>query len=262
MIAMVSGVVAAREADSLVVQTDGGVGYRVTVPAGVYGDLKIKGGLDPVTQQPMPGGVILPGGTYTFCNVQVASRGTILVQSASQIRIAGNLKLARGAYLGPAATSQITSSAIGVFVGGTRVKFGGTSTVLAQTCAPFAKCGVGGGNHAGGLWCEAVRIRNAHFSPVSPPGCTVACDDGNDCTSDACSGATCLNIPQNGTGCLINGVTPGICSQGTCLLNPTTTIPPGSIRAAMPSNQGPRPSTSTAASEVTGTSRSPGRGRR
>ena len=35
MIAMVSGVVAAREADSLVVQTDGGVGYRVTVPAGV-----------------------------------------------------------------------------------------------------------------------------------------------------------------------------------------------------------------------------------
>jgi len=35
MIAMVSGVVAAREGDSLVVHTDGGVGYRVTVPAGV-----------------------------------------------------------------------------------------------------------------------------------------------------------------------------------------------------------------------------------
>jgi Holliday junction DNA helicase RuvA len=35
MIAMVSGVVAARETDSLVVQTDGGVGYRVTVPTGV-----------------------------------------------------------------------------------------------------------------------------------------------------------------------------------------------------------------------------------
>jgi Holliday junction DNA helicase RuvA len=35
MIAMVSGVVGGREADSLVVQTDGGVGYRVTVPAGV-----------------------------------------------------------------------------------------------------------------------------------------------------------------------------------------------------------------------------------
>ena len=35
MIAMVSGVVAAREGDSLVVHTDGGVGYRVTVPTGV-----------------------------------------------------------------------------------------------------------------------------------------------------------------------------------------------------------------------------------
>ena len=43
MIAMVSGVVAAREADSLVVQTDGGVGYRVTVPTGVAERLPAPG---------------------------------------------------------------------------------------------------------------------------------------------------------------------------------------------------------------------------
>jgi len=43
MIAMVSGVVAAREGDSLVVQTDGGVGYRVTVPAGVAERLPAPG---------------------------------------------------------------------------------------------------------------------------------------------------------------------------------------------------------------------------
>jgi holliday junction DNA helicase RuvA len=43
MIAMVSGVVAAREGDSLVVQTDGGVGYRVTVPAGVAERLPASG---------------------------------------------------------------------------------------------------------------------------------------------------------------------------------------------------------------------------
>ena len=43
MIALVSGVVAAREADSLVVLTDGGVGYRVTVPAGVAERLPAPG---------------------------------------------------------------------------------------------------------------------------------------------------------------------------------------------------------------------------
>jgi Holliday junction DNA helicase RuvA len=43
MIAMVSGVVAARDGDSLVVQTDGGVGYQVTVPAGVAERLPAPG---------------------------------------------------------------------------------------------------------------------------------------------------------------------------------------------------------------------------
>lgn len=35
MIALVSGVLAAREGETLVVQTDGGVGYAITVPLGV-----------------------------------------------------------------------------------------------------------------------------------------------------------------------------------------------------------------------------------
>ena len=43
MIATVSGVLAEREADSLVVQTDGGVGYAVTVPAGVAERLPAPG---------------------------------------------------------------------------------------------------------------------------------------------------------------------------------------------------------------------------
>jgi Holliday junction DNA helicase RuvA len=43
MIASVSGVVAAREGETLVVQTDGGVGYRVTVPTGVAERLPAAG---------------------------------------------------------------------------------------------------------------------------------------------------------------------------------------------------------------------------
>jgi Holliday junction DNA helicase RuvA len=43
MIASVSGVLAAREGDTLVVQTDGGVGYRITVPAGVAERLPAPG---------------------------------------------------------------------------------------------------------------------------------------------------------------------------------------------------------------------------
>jgi Holliday junction DNA helicase RuvA len=44
MIACVSGVLAAREGDTIVVQTDGGVGYSITVPAGVAERLPPAGG--------------------------------------------------------------------------------------------------------------------------------------------------------------------------------------------------------------------------
>ena len=44
MIASVTGVLAARDGETIVVQTDGGVGYEVTVPLGVAGRLPPAGG--------------------------------------------------------------------------------------------------------------------------------------------------------------------------------------------------------------------------
>jgi holliday junction DNA helicase RuvA len=44
MIAGVTGVLAARDGETIVVQTDGGVGYEVTVPSGVAGRLPAAGG--------------------------------------------------------------------------------------------------------------------------------------------------------------------------------------------------------------------------
>lgn len=44
MIAFVTGALAARDGETIVVQTDGGVGYEVTVPAGVAGRLPPPGG--------------------------------------------------------------------------------------------------------------------------------------------------------------------------------------------------------------------------
>lgn len=44
MIALVSGVLADRDGDTIVVQTDSGVGYSVTLPAGVVGRLPTLGG--------------------------------------------------------------------------------------------------------------------------------------------------------------------------------------------------------------------------
>ena len=43
MIAIVTGVLAARDGETIVVQTDGGVGYQVTVPTGVAGRLPAAG---------------------------------------------------------------------------------------------------------------------------------------------------------------------------------------------------------------------------
>jgi Holliday junction DNA helicase RuvA len=44
MIATVSGIVAEREGETIVVQTDGGVGYEITVPVGVAERLPAPGG--------------------------------------------------------------------------------------------------------------------------------------------------------------------------------------------------------------------------
>ena len=44
MIASLTGVIAERDGESLVVQTDGGVGYAVSVSVGVAGRLPAKGG--------------------------------------------------------------------------------------------------------------------------------------------------------------------------------------------------------------------------
>jgi Holliday junction DNA helicase RuvA len=44
MIAFLTGALAARDGEAIVVQTDGGVGYAVTVPAGVAGRLPPPGG--------------------------------------------------------------------------------------------------------------------------------------------------------------------------------------------------------------------------
>lgn len=44
MIASVNGVLASRDGETIVVQTDGGVGYQVTVPLGVAGRLPPAGG--------------------------------------------------------------------------------------------------------------------------------------------------------------------------------------------------------------------------
>lgn len=43
MIATVSGVLVAREADAVMIQTDGGVGYEVSVPLGVFERLPAQG---------------------------------------------------------------------------------------------------------------------------------------------------------------------------------------------------------------------------
>jgi Holliday junction DNA helicase RuvA len=44
VIALVTGIITERDGESLVIQTDGGVGYAVSVPVGVAGRLPAKGG--------------------------------------------------------------------------------------------------------------------------------------------------------------------------------------------------------------------------
>jgi hypothetical protein len=141
-------------------------GDTVTLPAGVYGHVTVKGGFDEFLA-PNPGVLRLSGGTYVFCNVKLARFGQIRALAATEMRVDGKLKMASGNFFGP--DTGNAASDFTVFVNGTKVRYSRESQVTAKVCAPQANCGLlDGGSHFGGTWCRKLKARDLTVTCASP----------------------------------------------------------------------------------------------
>jgi len=146
-------------------------GDTVTLPAGVYGHVTVKGGFDEFLA-PNPGVLRLSGGTYVFCNVKLSRFAQIRALAPTEMRIDGKLKMTSDNFFGPDAGH--VASDFTVFVNGTKVRYSRESEVTARVCAPLANCGLlDGGTHFGGTWCRKLKVRDLTFSCASPSGAFV-----------------------------------------------------------------------------------------
>jgi len=137
-------------------------GTTLSLPPGTYGDVIVKGGYDEFAL-PNPGVLQLQGGSYTFCNVKVNRFAQVRGLAPITLYVQGALKTQGNNYIGP--DSGTATSDVAVYLNGTRVRYGRSSQVVAELCAPHALCGfLAGGNHLGGAWCLRVKAKNLIFA--------------------------------------------------------------------------------------------------
>jgi len=133
---------------------------RVTVAAGAsqvldpgsYGDVSVMGAGSST------GTLILRGGDYEFCSVRLGRGARMLFDSASQVFLQSDLRMAPLAKAEAAPGSGILPPAIRWFVNGTRVRPSRGATLDGKLCGPRATLGAGAGSMLDGSF-VAKRIR-------------------------------------------------------------------------------------------------------
>jgi hypothetical protein len=149
----------------------------VTVPAGsvmplgpgTYGNVTVQGFFDTLNQVAVSGVLQLTGGSYTFCNLKLSRHAQVRAQAPVTVNVNGKLKMQASNYFGPDAGA--VASDVVVFVNGTSAKYARSSTVIAELCAPNARCGLPpGGTHLGGVWCDRVKATGTTIGCASPGG--------------------------------------------------------------------------------------------
>jgi hypothetical protein len=147
-------------------------GTTLSLAPGVYGNLTVKGGIDPITFLPTPGILQLQGGTYRFCNVKVTRYSEVRALAPVTVNVFGVLKTVYNNYLGPDTGSKASDFVVNV--NGPKAHYSRYSQVVARLCAPRAKCRLtAGGDHAGWVWCDNVRTEDINFTCASPGGAFV-----------------------------------------------------------------------------------------
>lgn len=149
-------------------------GTTTSLPAGVYGDVTVKGGFDEFGV-PTPGVLELTGGTYTFCGMKLGKFAEVRFTAPTTVNVATNLRMQANNVWGSASGAGVAPSDITVFVAGSKVHYSRGAEVSATLCAPAAKCRLTkAGAHAGAVYCNVVRTEEITFvcgdGAASPSG--------------------------------------------------------------------------------------------
>jgi hypothetical protein len=135
-----------------------------------YGAVLVQGA-------PTPGTLVLDGGTYVFCGLRVAGRAQLLIGSAVQVFVAGDLQLYQSTIVGPDSGSAHAPAAADIrfLVAGGRAHLSRRTHFTGHLCAPNGIVSMAAGAEAfGGLAGHIVSTDRAivHGIPAPPPTTT------------------------------------------------------------------------------------------
>lgn len=143
-------------------------GVQVLKP-GTYGNVLVQGG------GAGAGTLILNGGKYVFCNLQVSRYAKLYAKAAAEIDVFGELAFSNQTTIGPAPGSTITARSLEIFVNGDKSRFSRKSKVHAKLCAPNGALFINDGASLDGC-AVAKRIHTDRFTVsgtcAGPPSST------------------------------------------------------------------------------------------
>lgn len=165
-------------------------GQTRTLPGGAYGDLVVMGGA-------AGGTLILKGGTYEFCSVRLSRGARLVMDSASQVFVSGDVRLSTHAQETPAAAAPITPADIRIFVNGGKVRASRGAVLDGRICDPAGSIGVTRGALVDGqLVARRIRLDGAtvqHTGFVPTPTTTSTSSTTTTTTSTVPCSALCGN---------------------------------------------------------------------
>lgn len=209
-----------------------GPGSVVTLGAGSYGAATVSGTLR------------LVGGNYHFSSLTVTEEARVEAEAAVDVRVSTRVSLLRSAYFGPASSSGLSATHVGLTaIGGNggsggpgalpaAIETGNESTLRALAYAPNGTFSSGHRSFVTGAILGRdvlVGIDGRVTFEGGFGGCDPAeCDDGNPCTIDSCKNDRCSHeIAPFGTSCEDGNACNGaeICNViGRCIPGPLPEI--------------------------------------
>lgn len=123
---------------------------------GTYGAVVVDGGS-------VSGTLLLDGGAYTFCSLELGRNGELRTDAPATVAIAGRITVGPHTIVGPAAGSGLPPSALRLLSNDNAVRFARQSEVHATVCAPDALLRVTAGSSLDGLF-MARKIHTEHIT--------------------------------------------------------------------------------------------------
>ena len=138
-------------------------GQTLSLPAGVYGAVKVEGGAGG------PGTLLLGTGPYTFCSLVVSRNGRVLFTAPGVLNVADVFTTSNASAIGPKPGATLTAGDVQIFANGTRTRVSRNASLDALYCGPHARFTASGGAELSGrIVAQSIRLKRNAFTRVTP----------------------------------------------------------------------------------------------